>query len=116
MDFAECLTSERIFKILTLNHVLALRARHRARPSAPAHHAVSNTINPKLVVYGYWGLQGKVNTTTAQMVVYSYWDIQGKVCPPLLLAQLLASCASANDNRGDEARGDHGRGRIAGLC
>ena len=55
---------------------------HRAHPSAPAYHAVSNTTAPQLVVYSYWYLQGKINTTTTQMVVYSYWDLQGKVCPP----------------------------------
>ena len=40
--------------------LLALRDRHRARPSAPAHHAVSATTIPQLVVYSYWKLQGKV--------------------------------------------------------
>ena len=42
---------------------LGVSLRHRARPSAPAHHAVSNT-------------------TTPQLAVYSYWDLQGKLCPP----------------------------------
>ena len=72
-------------------HKLALRARHRACPGAPAHHAVSNTTTPQLVVYSYWYLQGKVNTTTTQMVVYSYWDLQGKVCPPYPPGQINPS-------------------------
>ena len=66
----ECRSIQKLVEPLSLkNHrfvlypVLALRARHRARPSAPAHHAVSNT-------------------TTPQLVVYSYWELQGKVCPP----------------------------------